>query len=351
MYGQFEQVVDQFNDTSSTTATTTLLSPKQSDSADQQQQRPEQEKEQENSRTLSTGIMTEPVTSSSSQQPHRRRRITSAARPLEFSSSGCSSNGSSNGSSGEESDGGSFSDCGEPLGYRLSRPAAGRASSRSISSGQNPLLETISVIGDLCNDDDSSDDCVDAGGPSYAGSNSVDSGYKSSCCPTPVPPKHPQSQQQHNSSSSSSSAAAAAAAAAAKTLLSAAVSSSTSSTQLLDLDHLTSLRRTLLTAIERCDADNSQTADHRLPQQQQQQQQPPVSSSAASTDRPGNFLSLLTFLSSGSFIDVLFIIKARKSQTTTPVFLSTVFTSSNYFVLLGDNLFLLKRRKQNKSYD
>ena len=246
MYGQFEQVVDRFNDTSTASETTTTPSsccPPPQSSCHQQQQT-----------TLSTSsiIMTDMA---SSQQP-RRRRI---ARPLEFSSSGCSSNGSGcSSSSGEESDAGcSFSDCGEPLGYRLSRLPAGngRASSRSISSGQNPLLETISVIGDLC-DDDSSDDCVDAGGPSYAGSNSVDSGYKSSCCPTPVPAK-----QQPQSTT-------------------AATASSNSTTQLLDLDHLTSLRRTLLTAIERYDADS-------LPQ-------PPAPAPAPAssvTERPGNFLS------------------------------------------------------------
>lgn len=81
---------------------------------------------------------------------------------------------------------------------------------RSQTARMNPLLETISVI-----EFDSDDGHPPLSGPLYTGS--VDSGYKSSsCCPTPDP--------------------------------SPAVKSE------LDLDHLTSLRRTLLTAIERYDS-------------------------------------------------------------------------------------------------
>lgn len=78
----------------------------------------------------------------------------------------------------------------------------------------NPLLETISVI------EFDSDDAVDGVGTRGLYTGSVDSGYKSpsSCCPTPDQPA------QHGQGGE------------------------------LDLDHLTSLRQTLLTAIERYDS-------------------------------------------------------------------------------------------------
>lgn len=78
------------------------------------------------------------------------------------------------------------------------------------SGRNNPLLETISVI-----EFDSGDD---GNGMLYTGS--VDSGYKSSCCPTPD--HYPVAQIPQSSE--------------------------------LDLDHLSSLRKTLLTAIERYDS-------------------------------------------------------------------------------------------------
>ncbi len=138
--------------------------------------------------------------------------------------------------------------------------------SRSGSKGLNPLLDTISVIGDLCD----SDDAVDgpASGALYAGSNSVDSGYKSSC-PTPdclilaqdasnyisarPPPVLPKSR---------------------RTLPAVPLVGSTSGshpegsnhcTAPLDLDHLTSLRQTLLTAIERYDTRTKELIDRDLP--------------------------------------------------------------------------------------
>lgn len=125
-------------------------------------------------------------------------------------------------------------------------------SQRAVASGMNPLLETISVIGDLCD----SDDAVD--GPSaglYAGSNSVDSGYKSSC-PTPdlaqdasnyISGRPPVLKSRRTLPAIPVSHPAAVAVAAGQPE---AIGSDQTP---LDLDHLTSLRRTLLTAIERYD--------------------------------------------------------------------------------------------------
>lgn len=122
--------------------------------------------------------------------------------------------------------------------------------------GLNPLLETISVIGDLCD----SDDAVD--GPTaglYAGSNSVDSGYKSSC-PTPdlaqdasnyISGRPPVLKSRRTlpavpgstTTTGNDQKLSASSVAQAPSLPPAP----------LDLDHLSSLRRTLLTAIERYD--------------------------------------------------------------------------------------------------
>ncbi|XP_046644961.1 uncharacterized protein LOC124333877 isoform X2 [Daphnia pulicaria] len=139
--------------------------------------------------------------------------------------------------------------------------------SRSGSKGLNPLLDTISVIGDLCD----SDDAVDgpASGALYAGSNSVDSGYKSSC-PTPdclilaqdasnyisarPPPVLPKPRRTLP---------------AAPALVGSTSGShpegSNHCTAPLDLDHLTSLRQTLLTAIERYDTRTKELIDRDLP--------------------------------------------------------------------------------------
>lgn len=132
-----------------------------------------------------------------------------------------------------------------------SRMTRGLYASRATGQrpGLNPLLETISVIGDLCD----SDDAVD-GSPAtglYAGSNSVDSGYKSSC-PTPD-----LAQDASNYISgrppvlkSRRTLPAIPAIPVATTAPTAAAGHNDTR---LDLDHLTSLRRTLLTAIERYD--------------------------------------------------------------------------------------------------
>lgn len=101
----------------------------------------------------------------------------------------------------------------------------------------NPLLDTISVIGDLCDSDDAIDGPVT--GCLYAGSNSVDSGYKSAC-PTPDldnyiqrPPTKPRPPLPADEQAAP-----------------------------LDLDHLSSLRQTLLSAIERYDLRTKQIDRH-----------------------------------------------------------------------------------------
>ncbi|XP_032788020.2 uncharacterized protein LOC116925426 isoform X1 [Daphnia magna] len=137
--------------------------------------------------------------------------------------------------------------------------------SRSASSrlGLNPLLDTISVIGDLCD----SDDAVD--GPTssatlYAGSNSVDSGYKSAC-PTPdcLMPAH-----DANNYISGRSALPPPVLPRSRPTLAAVADvrlGSSAPDAPLDLDHLTSLRRTLLTAIERYDTKTKELIDRDLP--------------------------------------------------------------------------------------
>lgn len=123
----------------------------------------------------------------------------------------------------------------------------GRVYGKTQRPGLNPLLDTISVIGDLCDSDDAIDGPVT--GCLYAGSNSVDSGYKSAC-PTPDldnyvqrpltaptkprrPPPLPDSR-----------------------------SRSAGHDEPLDLDHLASLRQTLLSAIERYDLRTKQIDRH-----------------------------------------------------------------------------------------
>lgn len=111
-------------------------------------------------------------------------------------------------------------------------------------AGLNPLLDTISVIGDLCDSDDAIDGPVT--GCLYAGSNSVDSGYKSAC-PTPdldnyvVQQRTPPAIKPRRFVPAPPLPADDAAAAAP-----------------LDLDHLASLRQTLVSAIERYDLRTKQ---------------------------------------------------------------------------------------------
>ena len=132
----------------------------------------------------------------------------------------------------------------------MPRMARGLYGSRSGGQrpGLNPLLETISVIGDLCD----SDDAVDgpASGGLYAGSNSVDSGYKSSC-PTPD-----LAQDASNYISGRPPVLKSRRTLPPVPVVVSKVQPSAGNHQIdgpLDLDHLTSLRRTLLTAIERYD--------------------------------------------------------------------------------------------------
>ena len=186
--------------------------------------------------------------------------------------------------------------------------------SRSGSKGLNPLLDTISVIGDLCD----SDDAIDgpASGALYAGSNSVDSGYKSSC-PTPdclilaqdasnyisarPPPVLPKPR---------------------RTLPAVPLVDSTSVSHPegsnhcnapLDLDHLTSLRRTLLTAIERYDTRTKELIDRELssssggaksssPAESDHQVGDNVATDDDSTDR-GKHLKLAEFLCRSGWAD------------------------------------------------
>ena len=121
--------------------------------------------------------------------------------------------------------------------------------------GVNALLETISVIEDLCDDSDESCSSPEKDSIGYAGSNSVDSGYKSSACPTPdlvdgyythhgrlagrrshppIPTKNPLP---------------------VTPVASVPPHTGTDSAQPVDLEHLTSLRQTLLKVIRRYDAD------------------------------------------------------------------------------------------------
>lgn len=115
--------------------------------------------------------------------------------------------------------------------------------------GLNPLLETISVIGDLCDSDDAVDGPMAAG--LYAGSNSVDSGYKSSC-PTPDLMAQDASNYISGRPPVLKSRRTLPAIPVAVTGNHQPATNGIDSPP-LDLDHLTSLRRTLLTAIERYD--------------------------------------------------------------------------------------------------
>ncbi|KAI9556605.1 hypothetical protein GHT06_016395 [Daphnia sinensis] len=129
--------------------------------------------------------------------------------------------------------------------------------------GLNPLLDTISVIGDLCDSDDALDG--PASSPAlYAGSNSVDSGYKSAC-PTPdcLMPAH----DANNYVSGRSALPPPVLPKSRRTLPAvpaAHLARSTAPDAPLDLDHLTSLRRTLLTAIERYDTKTKELIDRDL---------------------------------------------------------------------------------------
>ena len=152
------------------------------------------------------------------------------------------------------------------MGAGGSRQGVYSSRSSSSSKGLNPLLDTISVIGDLCD----SDDAID--GPSsatfYAGSNSVDSGYKSSC-PTPdclIP-----AQDANNYISARTAAPPPVLPKSRRTLPAVPPSADDGSNRCptvggapLDLDHLTSLRRTLLTAIERYDTRTKELIDREL---------------------------------------------------------------------------------------
>ncbi|XP_057373384.1 uncharacterized protein LOC130694331 isoform X2 [Daphnia carinata] len=223
MYGQFEQVVDRFNS---------------------------------------------PVEEVIRPQRHTaRRRVTRHIHPTTMSKSGERHRVAARRSSSFVSDSESDSELEVPKMSGLARQGVYGSRSASSRLGLNPLLETISVIGDLCD----SDDAVD--GPTssatlYAGSNSVDSGYKSAC-PTPdcLMPAHDANNYISARSAlpppvlpkSRRTLPAVPMAAAAAHLRSSAPDTP------LDLDHLTSLRRTLLTAIERYDTKTKELIDRDLP--------------------------------------------------------------------------------------
>lgn len=217
MYGQFEQVVDRFNPAIETHPAEERHSPRLGPS-----RRPNHQKNRRNRRQESKKMSHHLNPSSSA--------VGGIVRPERFIDS-----------SDSESDS-EPEVCPRMMARGLYGSRAGQR------PGLNPLLETISVIGDLCDSDDAVDGPMAAG--LYAGSNSVDSGYKSSC---PTPDLMAQDASNYISGRPPVLKS--------RRTLPAIPVAVTGNHQPangiesppLDLDHLTSLRRTLLTAIERYD--------------------------------------------------------------------------------------------------
>ena len=146
-------------------------------------------------------------------------------------------------------------------GYAATSQISGRNNSSSSSSGgggggvgqrANALLDTISTIEDLCDSGDellpsltsTGGNCT-ADSIGYVGSNSVDSGYKSAC-PTPDPATHADAVYAPSPSSSQSKKY--------PTATDESNGDVSSASSAGDIDHLASLRQSLLNVISRYDA-------------------------------------------------------------------------------------------------